>query len=168
MSNKASGPAGRSKVGLLFCDRPLGAHATRGNPFCVAFGAAYGMHIVHAVRFRKAGIHFLDVEPAIRQARVAIAAGPPNLHRVRRMARKATQSLVNSPRRAVVPRSGFMHRSRRVALVAEPLPRIGGNRDQSLPGEDFRLRQEPDIEIGPLTPVIETRLLNLERLAVEN
>src|SRR5664279_1545922 len=74
------------------------------NAIRMAVFAFYEMHVVFAVLVFERGIHFFDVDAAIRQARMTGGARCAGLQAVFGVTRQATESFMHSNWRAVVGR----------------------------------------------------------------
>ena len=98
----------------------------------MALRTRHGVNVVTAVGPGIARIHLINVQPAIRKPGMAIGARPANLHRVRRVAGQAAQPFMDSTRGPIVASAGLMICGRRVTLIAQALPRIGGHGDHAL------------------------------------
>ena len=90
------------------------------------------MDVVRAVRVLEGRVHRLDVDAAVRQARVAGGAGGAGGLAVLRVAGEAAQALVDADGRPVVAREDLVPGPRRVALVAERLPAVRARSHRAL------------------------------------
>jgi len=66
------------------------------------------MDVVRTVDVSESSVHFSDVEFAVGDGRVTVAAGVAGIVRMGYMAGKAAQSFVNTRGRAVVFRAGLV------------------------------------------------------------
>ena len=98
----------------------------------MAVAAGHAVDVVRALRVPEGRVHRLDVDAAVRQARVALGARGAGPLPVLRVAGEAAEALVDAHRRPVVAREHLVPRPRRVALVAERLPPVRARAHESL------------------------------------
>lgn len=107
----------------------------------MAVAARHKMNVVRTVGVGKCGVHGGDIQSAVGERRMTLAAGESGVVRMGLMARQTTQTLVNAARRAVVAGRRLMKGVGRVTLGAEPLARIVGNQDWLTLMSDLGRRQ---------------------------
>ncbi len=110
-----------------------------GNAVLVAVGAADPVDVVGTFGAGESGVHFFDVDAAVRHLRVAGFAGGCCVLVVSSVAGETTDALVNTDGSAVVARADLravvissrdgvgLGLARRVALIAERLALIGAD-----------------------------------------
>ena len=81
-----------------------GGNFFRGDAVRVAVSAFHKVDVVLAIFVLEGGIHFFDVETAIRKTWMTGAAGGARLQPVLGVARHATEPFMNTDRGAVVAR----------------------------------------------------------------
>ena len=97
------------------------------------------MDIVGALGRFEGCVHRLDVAAAVGEPRVTICAGSARLLPVFFVTSQATETFVDSCRRAIIARSNLATRDGCVALVAEGLALVGADLDEA--GALVHLRQ---------------------------
>ncbi len=131
----------------------------------VAVGAADPVDVMRAFGAGESGVHFFDVDAAVRHLRVAGFAGGCCVFVVAGVAREATDALVNADGGAVVARTDLgsvvigsrdgvgLRLARRVALVAERLALIGADFYRACAIGQLREREQADGEVHLLAAV---------------
>ena len=104
-----------------------------GNSFGVTVDAFYEVDVVVAVRVLEGGVHFLDVEAAIRKSRMTGTAGGASLHSVFPVARHATESFMYADGSAIVAGADLRCGEWGVALIAKGLPLVWAALDVAFP-----------------------------------
>jgi hypothetical protein len=115
------------------------------------------MYVVHAVGRFKRRVHGFDIQSAVRQAWVALGAGGAGALVMSGVAGQATQTLVHSHARAIIPGTGLESVIGRMALVARRLTHIGRDADPPCSGDNLGKRQELCAEMQLFAAIIETQ-----------
>src|SRR5262249_8016506 len=115
------------------------------------------VYVVRALGIEKRGIHLFHVQPAVRQPRMAAAAGLPGLLAVVLMAGQTTDSFMDSERSAIVAGARLRRSERRVALITKRLPLVRAHPYAALPFEHDWQGKHRRTDVHPRTPVEQTQ-----------
>jgi hypothetical protein len=135
-----------------------------GHALLMAVQTFHKVNVVAAGASFEGRIHLLDIQAAVGHLRMTSGAGSPGLLPVVLVAGQATDSFVDSHRRAIVSAAHLGSLYRCVALIAERLSRIGTRLDHPLPFLDPGQRQQRERDVLLRTPIVKRQRGHRDRL----